>query len=79
VPGASETATVLEVRAGDRPGLLYRLGRALALMGVSIRAARVVTLGAEAVDVFYLQDAAGLPLPEPAGREAVRLLTDAAG
>jgi [protein-PII] uridylyltransferase len=48
-------------------------------MGVSIRAARVVTLGAEAVDVFYLQDAAGLPLPEPAGREAVRLLTDAAG
>jgi [protein-PII] uridylyltransferase len=79
MPGASETATVLEVRAGDRPGLLYRLGRALALMGVSIRAARVVTLGAEAVDVFYLQDAAGLPLTEPAGREAVRLLTDAAG
>jgi [protein-PII] uridylyltransferase len=70
---------VVEVRAGDRPGLLYRLGRALALMGVSIRAARVVTLGAEAVDVFYLQDAAGRPLSDDACREAVRLLRDAAG
>jgi [protein-PII] uridylyltransferase len=79
VEAASATATVLEVRAGDRPGLLYRLGRALALMGVNIRGARVVTLGAEAVDVFYLQDTAGEPLSDLAAREAVRLLTDAAG
>jgi [protein-PII] uridylyltransferase len=79
VESASATATVIEVRAGDRPGLLYRLGRALALMGVSIRGARVVTLGAEAVDVFYLQDSAGEPLSDLAAREAVRLLTDAAG
>jgi [protein-PII] uridylyltransferase len=79
VTAASETATVVEVRASDRSGLLYRLGRALALMGVNIRGARVVTLGAEAVDVFYLQDAAGRPLSEQAAREAVRLLTDAAG
>ena len=79
VEAASDTATVIEVRAGDRPGLLYRLGRALALMGVDIRGARVVTLGAEAVDVFYLQDSAGARLTEVAVREAVRLLTDAAG
>ncbi len=67
------------MRAGDRPGLLYRLGRALALMGVNIRGARVVTLGAEAVDVFYLQDSLGQPLSDSAAREAVRLLRDAAG
>ncbi len=79
VVAASDTATVLEVRTADRPGLLYRLGRALALMGVNIRGARVVTLGAEAVDVFYLQDSAGRPLTDAAVREAVRLLTDAAG
>jgi len=78
VPAASETATVVEVRAADRTGLLYRLGRALALMGISVRGARVVTLGAEAVDVFYLQDPGGLPLDEAASREVVRLLTDAA-
>jgi [protein-PII] uridylyltransferase len=79
VESASDTATVVEVRAGDRPGLLYRLGRALALMGVDVRGARVVTLGAEAVDVFYLQDGTGGPLGDAATREVVRLLMDAAG
>ena len=78
VEGASQTATVVEVRAGDRPGLLYSLGRALALMGVSVRAARVVTLGAEAVDVFYLEDGSGAPLDGGTSREVVRLLADAA-
>jgi len=78
VEAASETSTVVEVRAADRPGLLYRLGRSLALMGVDIRAARVVTHGAEAVDVFYLQDATGSRLDDSAGREVVRLLADAA-
>jgi [protein-PII] uridylyltransferase len=76
---ASASATVVEVRAADRPGLLYRLGRALAMMGVSVRGARVVTLGAEAVDVFYLQDGSGSPLDPGTTREAVRLLLDAAG
>jgi [protein-PII] uridylyltransferase len=54
--GASERATVLEVRAHDRPGLLYRIGQALAGAGVSIVSAKVSTWGAEAVDVFYLVD-----------------------
>ena len=79
IESASATATVVEVRAADRPGLLYRLGRALALMGISVRGARVVTLGAEAVDVFYLQDGSGRPLDLAAEREVVRLLIDAAG
>jgi [protein-PII] uridylyltransferase len=48
-------------------------------MGVSVRGARVVTLGAEAVDVFYLQDRDGAPLDAGTTREAVRLLLDAAG
>ena len=78
VAEASDSATVVEVRAGDRPGLLHRLGRALALMGVDIRGARVVTLGAEAVDVFYLQDGQGRPLDDAACRELSRLLIDAA-
>jgi [protein-PII] uridylyltransferase len=59
--------------------LLYRLGRALTLMGLSIRAARVSTLGSDAVDVFYLEDGDGRALSEATAREAVRLLTDAAG
>jgi len=79
VQRASGTASVLEVRAHDRPGLLYRLGRALALMGVDIRAARVSTLGAEAVDVFYLLGPEGGRLDAASVREVTRLLTDAAG
>ena len=48
-------------------------------MGVSIRAARVSTLGAEAVDVFYVVDGFGEPLDEASVREVSRLLADAAG
>jgi [protein-PII] uridylyltransferase len=48
---------VLEVRAGDSPGLLYRLARALEGVGARIRAARISTLGAEVVDAFYLEGA----------------------
>jgi [protein-PII] uridylyltransferase len=45
---------LLEVRATDEPGLLYRLTTALADIGVDLRAARVSTLGADVVDAFYL-------------------------
>src|SRR5215472_7575847 len=51
VDGASLSATVVEVRAHDEPGLLWRIGRALGECGLNVRAARVETLGAEAVDV----------------------------
>jgi [protein-PII] uridylyltransferase len=47
-------ADLLEVRATDEPGLLYRLTTALADIGVDLRAARVSTLGADVVDAFYL-------------------------
>ncbi|MDP0398858.1 [protein-PII] uridylyltransferase [Tsukamurella strandjordii] len=55
--GAPGTA-VLEVRAGDTPGLLARIAAALEDAGVDIRWARAATLGATVSDVFCL-DAAG--------------------
>jgi [protein-PII] uridylyltransferase len=64
LPGASETATVLQVRAHDRPGLLYDVTRAIAVSGADIRSAHVSTLGAECVDVFYLTDSEGSPLED---------------
>ena len=63
VPDASDTATVIEVRAPDRPGLLHAVSRTLASAGADVRSAHVATLGAQAVDVFYLTDSAGEPLP----------------
>ncbi|WP_433326740.1 [protein-PII] uridylyltransferase [Spirillospora sp. CA-294931] len=73
VDDASSTATVVEVRAHDRPGLLWRIGQALGECGLQVRGAQVDTLGAEAVDVFYVVDADGRPLIEPAALSAVRL------
>jgi [protein-PII] uridylyltransferase len=70
VDDASHTAAVVEVRAHDEPGMLWRIGRALGECGLDVRAARVETLGAEAVDAFYVVDGSGKP---PAG-EKVRAL-----
>ncbi|MFD4345981.1 [protein-PII] uridylyltransferase [Streptomyces coelicoflavus] len=66
-PAASRLATVIEVRAQDAPGLLFRLGRALEAAGVRVRSAHVSTLGANAVDAFYVTRGDGVPLP---GEEA---------
>ncbi|HWS36248.1 MAG TPA: [protein-PII] uridylyltransferase [Actinoplanes sp.] len=47
-------AVVLELRAADSPGLLYRVTHALDEAGAEIRAARISTLGGDVVDAFYL-------------------------
>jgi [protein-PII] uridylyltransferase len=62
LPHASAAATVLEVRAHDRPALLHKIGAALAAAGVDVRSALVTTLGSEAVDVFYVVGPDGEPL-----------------
>jgi [protein-PII] uridylyltransferase len=47
-------AAVLELRAADAPGLLYRVARALDEVSAEVRAARISTLGGDVVDAFYL-------------------------
>ncbi|GHC85105.1 [protein-PII] uridylyltransferase [Streptomyces flavofungini] len=59
----SRRATVIEVRAQDAPGLLHRIGRALEATEVRVRSAHVSTLGANAVDAFYVTGPDGAPLP----------------
>ncbi|WP_308117816.1 [protein-PII] uridylyltransferase, partial [Streptomyces anatolicus] len=61
-PAGSRLATVIEVRSQDAPGLLHRIGRALEAAGVAVRSAHVSTLGANAVDAFYVTGADGAPL-----------------
>ncbi|WP_435838963.1 [protein-PII] uridylyltransferase [Streptodolium elevatio] len=77
VHGASETATVLEVRAHDGPGLLHRIGKALADAHVSVRQARVSTHGADAVDAFYVVGGDGEPLAADAARQLAKSLEKA--
>ena len=63
-PEASDQATVLEVRATDRPGVVHLVCAALAALDVTVRSAHVATLGPQAVDVFYLQEASAGVLSE---------------
>jgi [protein-PII] uridylyltransferase len=76
LPEASETATVLQVRAHDRPGLLYDVTAAIAATGADIRSAHVSTLGAECVDVFYLTDPHGSPLEDEDARVTAKTVLD---
>ena len=46
--------TVLELRAADRPGLLSTIGEVFIEQGIDIEAAKIVTIGEKAEDVFYV-------------------------
>ena len=71
VDDASDTATVVEVRAADALGVLHRLTGALADCGLDVRTAHVSTLGADVVDAFYVVGPDGGRLTDPALRARV--------
>jgi [protein-PII] uridylyltransferase len=56
--------TVLELIAGDRPGLLSEVGKVLLAERVDVVTARIMTIGERAEDVFYVTDDQGRQLPE---------------
>jgi [protein-PII] uridylyltransferase len=78
-PLGSRLATVIEVRAQDAPGLLHRIGHALEGAGVMVRSAHVSTLGANAVDAFYVTGPDGGPLPAEQAADLTRHLERALG
>ncbi|MDW8315486.1 MAG: [protein-PII] uridylyltransferase [Rhodovarius sp.] len=57
---ASNTHTVIEVNARDRPGLLHDVTAAISAQGLQIASAHITTYGVRAVDVFYVKDVFGL-------------------
>lgn len=65
-------APLLELRAGDTPGLLARITSALEDADVDIRWARVATLGATVIDVFCLPEASDDPAVRARAEAAVR-------
>ena len=59
---ASKNHTVIEINGKDAPGLLYRITRKMADLGMQIQMASVSTYGDRVVDVFYIKDGFGLKL-----------------
>ena len=63
--------TVMEIVAGDRPGLLSKVGQVFINQGIDIENAKIMTIGERAEDVFYISDESGAPL-DAAARERLR-------
>jgi len=68
-PSSSNHNTVLEIVAADRPGLLSEIGRVFIEHGVDIEAAKIMTIGEKAEDVFYISDESGRPISDSAQAE----------
>lgn len=79
IPWASQDATVVEVRAGDRIGLLFDVGAAFAAVGVSVRSAHIATYAGQSADTFYITSArSGGPLEPPHAAQVIGAVIDAA-
>ncbi len=64
-------AVILELRTTDRIGLLYRVAAALESSAVTVRWARIATLGSSVVDSFCLTGSDGQSALPPEARELV--------
>jgi [protein-PII] uridylyltransferase len=53
-PSTTGDNTVFELVAADQPGLLSKIGRVFIEQGIDIEAAKIMTIGERAEDVFYI-------------------------
>lgn len=74
-PDASDTATLVEIVAEDRPGLLYDLSSAFADAGCNIDVVLIDTQGRKAIDVFYVATKGGKLSSNQADGLSARLLS----
>jgi [protein-PII] uridylyltransferase len=69
--------TIVELIAGDRPGLLSQVAKVFWAEGVDIYTSKIVTVGERAEDVFYVNDARHQPLDADARQRLSLALTTA--
>jgi [protein-PII] uridylyltransferase len=74
---ASAVATVVEIRAPNAIGLLYRITRALLACGLDIASARLSTLGHEVVDAFYVRHQDGTKVTDRSTLDRLRAIVAA--
>ena len=56
--------TVIELVTGDRPGLLFQVGKVFEREGVALQNAKIATVGERAEDVFFVTTADDRPLDD---------------
>ncbi|HEY8944778.1 MAG TPA: [protein-PII] uridylyltransferase, partial [Polyangiaceae bacterium] len=64
--------TVIEVTTRDQLGLLFWLSNALQSLGLTISLAKINTEGTQVADVFYVTDAQGAKVTDPARIEEIK-------
>jgi [protein-PII] uridylyltransferase len=68
--------TIVEIIAGDRPGLLSQIARVFMTENVDIFNSKIVTVGERAEDVFYVSDGQRRPLTSEAQQQLAQRLTE---
>jgi [protein-PII] uridylyltransferase len=77
VPHASADSTVIEVRAHDRPGLLYAVGMTFARAGLSVHSAHIATYAGQTLDTFYVSEFGGRTLSSARVAQTISMLLEA--
>ncbi len=54
-----DTATIIDVFAYDKPGLLYKIVKKIFRLGLDVTYARIATYAHQVIDVFYVTDESG--------------------
>jgi [protein-PII] uridylyltransferase len=68
--------TIVELIAGDRPGLLSQIAKVFMDERVDIYNSKIMTVGERAEDVFYVADESGRPLTAEAQQRLAQRLTE---
>ncbi len=56
------SATIIDVFAYDKPGLLYKLAKKIHRLGLNVTFARISTYAHQVIDVFYVTDEEGVKI-----------------
>ncbi|MBI3857185.1 MAG: ACT domain-containing protein [Planctomycetes bacterium] len=68
----ADQATIVEIFADDRPGLLYSIARTLFELELSIRSAKISTSLDQVADAFYVTDKSGSKIVDEARLDLIR-------
>jgi [protein-PII] uridylyltransferase len=75
-PDGANARTIVELVAGDRPGLLFQVAKIFDQHHVALLNAKIMTVGERAEDVFFVTNAARQPLDEATSERLGRSLRE---